>query len=67
MDAHELTALVAPHPVFITAGTKDRWSDPHGQLAFRNHDGVHTDAPDSPAFLEMAQRDFDAPVGGARR
>ncbi len=29
-DAHELIALVAPRPVFITSGTEDIWSDGHG-------------------------------------
>jgi hypothetical protein len=26
------------------------------ELAFREHDGGHTDAPDGPAFLRFAQR-----------
>lgn len=32
VDAHELVALVAPRPVFITGGTQDQWSDPHGEF-----------------------------------
>lgn len=32
VDAHELIALVAPRPVFITGGTQDRLADPHGEF-----------------------------------
>ncbi len=89
VDAHELMALVAPRPLFITGGTKDSWADPKGEflacvaaspvyalvgkkgvgttempapdvsliagdLAFRDHEGGHTDAPDWPVFLQWA-------------
>jgi hypothetical protein len=32
VDQHELIALVAPRPVFITGGTQDLWSDPEGEF-----------------------------------
>ncbi|GAB4035928.1 acetylxylan esterase [Spirosoma gilvum] len=32
VDAHELIALVAPRPIFITGGTKDTWADPKGEF-----------------------------------
>jgi hypothetical protein len=32
VDAHDLVALVAPRPIFITGGTTDQWSDPHGEF-----------------------------------
>jgi hypothetical protein len=93
VDQHELIALVAPRPVFITGGTQDLWSDPVGEfkacvaagpvyrllgrkdlgttelpapdaalvdgdLAFRLHEGGHTDLPDWPVFLKFADRYF---------
>jgi hypothetical protein len=91
VDAHELIALIAPRPVFITGGTKDSWADPKGEflacaaagpvyrllgkkdmgtsvmpapdaglmsgdLAFRLHEGGHTDMPDWPVFIDFAER-----------
>jgi hypothetical protein len=32
VDAHMLIALNAPHPVFISGGTTDQWSDPRGEF-----------------------------------
>jgi hypothetical protein len=32
VDTHEVIALNAPHPVFITGGTGDQWSDPRGEF-----------------------------------
>lgn len=32
VDAHELIALVAPRPVFITGGTGERWIDTEGEF-----------------------------------
>ena len=32
VDAHELMALIAPRPLFITGGTKDSWSDSEGEF-----------------------------------
>lgn len=32
IDQHELIALVAPRPVFITGGTEDLWPDPVGMF-----------------------------------
>jgi hypothetical protein len=94
VDAHELIAMAAPRPVFISCGSplvEGTWVDDKGQfmaevaagpiyellgkrglgvaemppigtalidgdLAFRQHEGPHTDLPNWPAFLEFASR-----------
>lgn len=93
VDAHELIALVAPRPVFITGGSHDSWADPKGEflacvgagpvyrllgkkdmgtdvmpapdaglmdgeLAFRLHEGGHTDLLDWPVFISFAARQW---------
>jgi hypothetical protein len=96
VDAHELIALCAPRPVFISAGAIDKgdgWVDAKGMflaavaagqvykllgkkdlgvtefppiettlisgdIAFRQHSGGHTPAPNWPTFLTFASRYF---------
>jgi hypothetical protein len=109
VDAHELIALCAPRPVFISygaasgrPGVEGTWVDQHGsfmaaiaagpvyrllgkndlgitdnyltapmppintalthgEIAWRQHDGGHTDAPNWPTFLAWADRYIRAP------
>ncbi len=97
VDAHELIALCAPRPVFISAGEKgDGWVDARGmfmaavaavpvykllgkkdlptnefppvettlidgEIAFRQHSGGHTPAPNWPTFITFASRYFNKP------
>ena len=99
VDAHELIALAAPRPVFISCGSpqvEGGWVDDKGQfvaevaagkvyellgkkglgtaemppigtalidgdLAFRQHEGGHTDGPNWPTFLEFASRYMNGP------
>jgi len=103
VDAHELIALCAPRPTFISyggtsgPGAEGTWVDQHGsfmaavaagpvyrllgkkdlgitgdymtapmppintaitngEIAWRQHDGGHTDAPNWPAFIQWANR-----------
>jgi hypothetical protein len=95
VDSHELVALCAPRPVFISAGATngDGWVDAKGMflaasgagpvyrllgkkdlgttefpaietplidgdIAFRQHSGGHTPAPNWPTFLTFAERYF---------
>ncbi len=110
VDAHELIALCAPRPVFIsygaasgTPGAEGTWVDQHGsfmatvaagpvykllgkqdlgtpgnyltdpmppvneavvggELAWRQHDGGHTDGPNWPAFLKWASTYIQTPL-----
>jgi hypothetical protein len=100
VDAHELIALAAPRPVFISCGSpqvEGGWVDDKGQfmaevaagpvyellgkkglgttemppmgtsllagdLAFRQHEGGHTDAPNWPAFLQFASHHMNGKV-----
>jgi hypothetical protein len=32
VDTHDVIALNAPHPVFITGGSQDQWADPRGEF-----------------------------------
>lgn len=96
VDSHELIALCAPRPVFISAGATagDGWVDAKGMflaaaaagpvykllgkkdmgttefppietsltdgdVAFRQHSGGHTPAPNWPTFLTFASRYFN--------
>lgn len=110
VDAHELIALCAPRPVFISygassgaPGVEGTWVDQHGSfmaavaagpvyrllgkkdlgvagdyltaampaintaltngdIAWRQHNGGHTDAPNWPAFIEWANRYIHGPM-----
>jgi len=97
VDSHELIALCAPRPVFISVGSPNvegEWVDAKGMfmaavaagpvyrllgkkdlgrkelpaietplidgdIAFRQHSGGHTTAPNWPTFIEFASRYFD--------
>ncbi len=95
VDGHELVALIAPRPIFISGGmiNGDGWQDPKGMfmaaagaqpvykllgkktmgtddfppqetsltdgdVAFRQHNGGHTDGPNWPVFLTFADKYF---------
>jgi hypothetical protein len=96
VDAHELVALCAPRPVFISSGSptvEGRWVDAkgmflggayagsvyrllgkkdlgtmkmpemetalvEGEIAFRQHSGGHTTAPNWPTFIHYAEKYF---------
>jgi hypothetical protein len=113
VDAHELIALCAPRPTFISygattgPGSEGTWLDQRGsfmaavaagpvfrllgkkdlgvtgnyltapmpalnealtdgELAWRQHDGGHTDGPNWPAFLQWADRYITRPPAAAK-
>jgi hypothetical protein len=71
-DPHgEFLAAVAAGPVYRLLGKGDLGTTvlpapdvalDTGELAYREHNGGHTEAPDWPVFLKFAQRYFSAPV-----
>ncbi len=110
VDSHELIAMCAPRPVFISGGATfvngdkmtlaDGWVDAHGMfmsaaaaapvwvllgkrdmgttvfppmetplidgdIAFRQHSGGHSPAPNWPTFITFASRYLQAPPTGA--
>jgi len=104
VDSHELVAMCAPRPVFLSAGATngDGWVDAKGtflagayagpvyrllgkkdmgtmefppietaliagDVAFRQHSGGHTDAPNWPTFLTFASRYIKTPVLSAAK
>ena len=104
VDSHELVALCAPRPVFISAGATngDGWVDAKGMflaaagagpvykllgkkdmgtsefppietalidgdVAFRQHSGGHTPAPNWPTFVTFAERYLKGPVSVVAR
>ncbi len=109
VDSHELVAMCAPRPVFLSAGKGgydaepggDSWVDAkgtflagvgagpvykllgkkglptpdfppietglmEGDVAFRQHSGGHTDAPNWPVFLKFAERYVKSPRAAAQ-
>jgi hypothetical protein len=110
VDQHELIALCAPRPCFVSYGVPEKgdpnWVDAHGsfmagvlagpayrllgkkdlgtpgdyltdkmpavntlaggELAWRQHDGGHTNVPNFPAFFEWAGRYISTPEPGKK-
>ncbi|HNQ74146.1 MAG TPA: acetylxylan esterase [Verrucomicrobiota bacterium] len=63
VDAHELIALLAPRPVYVTSATEDHWADPRGEfLAAQNAEPVYA-LFGKPGLGVAAQPAPDQPVG----
>jgi hypothetical protein len=68
-------AAAAAGPVYTLLGGKDMGTNEFppietalidGEVAFRQHSGGHTDAPNWPTFLKFAERYFEKPSTSGR-
>lgn len=59
VEQHQLLALNAPKPVLITAGNRDRWSDPAGSFQAVKAASPVWELYNKPAFSQTRLRDFN--------
>ena len=64
VDQHELIALIAPRPVYITAAQKDKWADPKGMFLACKHASSVYELFDEKGFPENAELITNKPVTG---
>jgi hypothetical protein len=64
VDQHELIALIAPRPVYITAAQKDKWADPKGMFLACKYASSVYELFDEKGFPENAELITNKPVTG---
>ena len=63
IDQHQLVALIAPRPIYISSAEEDQWSDPTGEfLSLKNAKPVYQ-LYSKKTFAEEARPPVDQPIG----
>jgi hypothetical protein len=59
VDQHQLLAMIAPRPILLGSGRRDRWSDPHGAVRAAAGASPIYEFYGSPAFTQTELREAD--------
>jgi hypothetical protein len=59
VDQHQLLAMIAPRPILLGSGRRDRWSDPHGAVRAAAGASPIYELYGSPAFTQTDLRKPD--------